>query len=140
MKFEEKFKIEFKILKKKMVSWIFNSISLNLFHTGSFIWGITFENIKYLDKPITCLEMTAKIKSVWKINEIFLCIFTYFKKSDIFTIYLNFDVKCFFGYFKSLIFKCPNHIKILPHVLGHRKPSGKPNKRKLFYHSSWNTL
>ena len=34
--------------------------------------------------------MRAKIKSVRKINEIFLCIFTYIKKSDIFSTYLNF--------------------------------------------------
>ena len=52
-------------------------ISLNLFDTGSFIWGITFHNLKYLDKPIKCLEMRAKIKSVRNINKIFLCIFTY---------------------------------------------------------------
>ena len=43
---------------------------LNLFDTGSFIWGITFHNLKYLDKPIKCLEMRANIKSVRKINEI----------------------------------------------------------------------
>ena len=34
-----------------MISWIFNSIWLNLFDTGSFIWDITFHNLKYLDKP-----------------------------------------------------------------------------------------
>ena len=48
---------------KKVISLLFNSISLNLFDTGSFIWGITFHNLKYLDKPIKCLEMRAKIKS-----------------------------------------------------------------------------
>ena len=51
-----------------------------------------------------------------------------FSKSDIFSIYLNFDEKYFFGYFKSLILKCPNHSRILPHVIGHRKPSGRFNK------------
>ena len=35
--------------------------------------------------------MRAKIKSVRKINEILLCIFTYIQKSDIFSIYLYFD-------------------------------------------------
>ena len=42
------------------------SIALNLFYTGSFIWGISFHNLKYLDKPIKCLEMRATIKSVPK--------------------------------------------------------------------------
>ena len=69
---------------KKGISWIFNSIALNLYYTGSFIWGISFHNLKYLDKPIKCLEMRAKIKSVRKFNEIFLYIFTYIQKSDIF--------------------------------------------------------
>ena len=41
---------------------------------------------------------------------------------------------------KSLIFKCTNHIRILPHFLGHRKPSSQFNKQLLLYHSSWNTL
>ena len=35
--------------------------------------------------------MKAEIKSVRKIIEIFLCIFTYILKLDIFSIYLNFD-------------------------------------------------
>ena len=62
---------------KKSMSWIFNSIWLNLFNTCSFIWGITFHNLKYLDKLIKCLERRANIKSVRKIIESFLCIFTY---------------------------------------------------------------
>ena len=78
LEFWRKIHVKIQDFEEKMVSWIFNSISLNLFHTGSFIWDITFHNLKYLDKPIKCLEMTAKIKSVWKIIEIFLCIFTYF--------------------------------------------------------------
>ena len=32
--------------------------------------------------------------------------------------------------------KCPNHIRILPHFLGHRKPSGQFNKLKLRYINS----
>ena len=120
---------------KEMISWIFNSISLTLFDTGPFIWGITFHNLKYLDKPIKCLEMRAKIKSVRKINEIFLCIFTYIWKSDIFSKYLNFDKKYFFDYFKSQISKCHIYKKFLPHVLGHRKPSGQNDKPTLrFFH------
>ena len=100
-----------KIQYKNSISWIlpkiqvkiqyfeekndFLNLLLNLFDTGSFIWGITFHNLKYLDKPIKCLEMRAKIKSVRKINEIFLCIFTYIWKPAILSPYLNFD-KIFF--------------------------------------------
>ena len=78
-----------------------------------FIWGINFHNLKYLVKPINCLEMRAKKKSVRKINKIFFCIFTYIWKSDIFSTYLNFDEKWFFGHFKSQISKCPTYIKLL---------------------------
>ena len=46
-------------------------------NTSLFIWYISLHHLTYLDKPIKCLEMRAKIKSVQKINEIFLCIFTY---------------------------------------------------------------
>ena len=41
------------------------------FNTSLFIWYISIHHVKYLDKPIKCLEMRAKIKSVRKINEIF---------------------------------------------------------------------
>ena len=133
----QKIQVNIQDFAKKSISWIFNSISLNLYHTGSFIWGITFHNLKYLDKLIKCLEMRAEIKPVRKINKIFLCIFTYIWKSDIFSTYLNFDEKWFFGHFKSQISKCPNHIRILPHVLRHRKPSGQFNKQKLLYNHSW---
>ena len=102
---------------KKAISWIFNSIALNLFFTYSFIWGISYHNLKYLDKPIKCLEMRAKWKSVRKINEIFLCIFTYIWKLDIFSTYPNFDETWFFGYFKTQISKLQSIRKILHHVL-----------------------
>ena len=36
------------------------------FHTGPFIWYISIHQVKYLDKPIKCLEMRAKVKSVRK--------------------------------------------------------------------------
>ena len=77
--FEIWWKIQVKIQDsdKKMVSWIFNSISLNLFYACSFIWDINFHNLKYLAKPIKCLKIRVKVKLVRKINEIFLCIFTY---------------------------------------------------------------
>ena len=41
-------------------------------------------NLKYLDKPIKCLQMRAKIKSVRNMNKISICIFTYIEKLDIF--------------------------------------------------------
>ena len=37
---------------------------------------------------------------------------------------------------KILVTKCPNHIRMLPQVLGHRKPSGQFNLGR----SLWNTL
>ena len=64
LNFDEKFKLKFKILQKNDFL-NFYSISLNLFDTGSFIWGIIFHNLKYLDKLINCLEMRANIRSVW---------------------------------------------------------------------------
>ena len=103
------------------------------FNTSLFIWGISFHNLKYLDKPIKCLEMRAKIKSVRKINEIFLCIFTYIWKLDIFSTYLNFDEKWFFGYFKSQISKCPIYTKILPPTLVHKKFPSQNDKLISFY-------
>ena len=120
-----------------MISWICNSIALNLFYTGSFIWGISFHNLKYLDKPIKCLEMRAKIKSVRKINEIFLCIFTYIWKLDIFSTYLNFDKKWFFGYFKSQISKCSYITSILQPVLAQGMQHGPSNKLKKKISSKW---
>ena len=98
------------------LNWIFMIHFYGIFNTSLSIWGISFHNLKYLDKPIKCLEMRAKIKSVRKINEIFLCIFTYIWKLDIFSTYLNFDKKWFFGYFKSLFIKCNTHMNILPHI------------------------
>ena len=111
-------------------SWIFylnfcqNSRNLifilnfhRFFYTSPFIWYISIHHVKYLDKPIKCLEMRAKIKSVWKIFLcIFRCIFTYMWKSDVFHI-PQFWRKRFFGYFKSLFIKCPTHINILPQIL-----------------------
>ena len=37
-----------------------------------------------------------------------------------------------FGYFKSQISKCPNHIRIWPHVLGHRETSCQFNKQNFW--------
>ena len=79
----------------------------------------------------------SKNKSVRKIKKIFLCIFNFIWKSDISSTYLNFDEKWFFGHFKSQISKCPNHIRILPHVLHHRKPSGQFHKQILLDIHSW---
>ena len=64
-------------------SWHFNFLGKNLSKWVSVQWYISIHHVKYLDKPIICLEMRAKIKSVRKINEILLCFFTYIWKSDI---------------------------------------------------------
>ena len=69
MSFDKEFKLKFKSFQKS-IAGIFNSISLNLFDTGSFILGITFHDLKYLDKPIKCLEIRAKMKSVQKFNQL----------------------------------------------------------------------
>ena len=53
------------------------------------------------DKTKKCLEMRANIKSVRKIHEIFLCIFTYIWKFDIFSTYLNFDKNDFLVILKA---------------------------------------
>ena len=71
------FKIIAKINSVQKNNQIFLLNIYGIFKTSLFIWDITFHYLKYLDKPIKCLEMRAKIKSVRKINEIFLCIFTY---------------------------------------------------------------
>ena len=98
-------------------------------------WYLAFQIIKIEDKPIKSLEMRAKIKSIRKINEIFLCIFTYIWKSDIFSTFLNFDKKYFFDYFKSQISKCIIYKKLLPHVIRHMHPSGRNDKLTLrFFH------
>ena len=79
-----------KMKKLKFYSEIYEFVNANLFS-----WYIFIHHVKYLDKLIKCLEMRAKMKSVRKINEIFLCILTYIWKFDIFSKFLNFDEKWF---------------------------------------------
>ena len=52
--------------------WRKIQVKIQDFNTGSCIWGITFHNLKYLDKP----DKMPKNESKYKINEIFFCIFT----------------------------------------------------------------
>ena len=107
------------------------SVTLNLFDTGSFIWGIAFYNLKYQDRLIKCLEIRAKIKSVWKINEIFLCN-SLISKIRIFLRQNSILMKnLFFVTLKA------NHSIILPQVLGHRKPSSQFDKLTLFIIHKW---
>ena len=131
-------------MKLNLLSWIskVNEIELIIMPryltvwTGGpllFIWCISIYQLKYLDKLIKCLELRAKIKSVQKIHEIFLCIFKYIWKLDIFSTYLNFDKKWFFCYFKSQISKCHKHIKLLTPVLYHKNPSVQNNKLLLYH-------
>ena len=63
--------------------------------------------------------MRAKIKSVWYIIEIFLCILDYICKSDIFSTYPNLDETNVFCYFKGQTSKCHIHKELLKKVLGH---------------------
>ena len=46
--------------------WIFNTNFYWFFYIILFIWYISIHHVKYLDKPIKCLEMRANIKSVRK--------------------------------------------------------------------------
>ena len=81
--------------------------------------------------------MRENIRSVRKINEIFLCIFTYIWKLDIFSTYLNFDKKWFFGYFKSQISKFSYITSILQPVLAQGMQHGPSNKQKEKISFNW---
>ena len=48
LEFWWKNQVQIQDIAKKMVSWIFNSISFNIFYIGSFIWCISLHNQKYL--------------------------------------------------------------------------------------------
>ena len=108
---------------KNQISWILNSIGLNLSYTGSFIWSISFQNLKYLDKPIKCLEMRAKIKSVRTINEIFILFSFTFKNRTWFPHSSILMKNVFFGYFKCQISKCQDLSEILPPILAVTMPT-----------------
>ena len=57
-----------KILNFKLIfSSKFNKLNfyvdlLWIFNTRAFIWYISIHHVKYMDKPIKCLEMRPKIK------------------------------------------------------------------------------
>ena len=51
--------------------------------------------------------------------------------------YLNFDEKCFFGYFKSQISKCPDLSEILPYFLVPTLPCSPSSKVILYSSSTW---
>ena len=55
--------------------------------------------------------MRANQRSVRKINEISLCIFTYISKFDTFSTYLNFDELFFVGTLKDKYQNDPNKLK-----------------------------
>ena len=92
-----KFKIKFKNFQK-MIFWILNSISFNLFERVLLFLALPSIILKYLDKLIKCLEMRANIHLYSKIGH--------------FSTHLNFDEICFFGYFKSHKSKWPKNVKI----------------------------
>ena len=56
-------------------NWIFSYF----FDTSFYLWYNSLLPVKYQNKPIKCLEMRTKIKSVQNINKIFLCIFILFE-------------------------------------------------------------
>ena len=67
---------------------------LDFFWKYSFsLWCIPLHFVKYEDSTIKCLNMRAKTKSVWWINEIFLCIFTNIWKFNFFYRYHNYLIK-----------------------------------------------
>ena len=78
--------------------------------------------------------MRAKIKSVRKINEIFLSIFTYIWKLNIFSTCLILDKKCFSVYFKSQISKWPEQSE------SHKIFSNTRNEQILLTPSNKHTL
>ena len=61
-------KVQIKDFAIQMFTWIF----LILLYTSFLICYIPLLPLKYQTKPIKCLEMRAKRKSGWSINEIFL--------------------------------------------------------------------
>ena len=74
---------KFNEIELKFKNFIFILNFYGFFYIIIFIWGITFHNLKYLDKPIKCLEMRAEIKSV-RFYEIFLVISHIFKNRTFF--------------------------------------------------------
>ena len=89
----------------------------------------------YLDFKITKKTFFVKIEvcgqNVRYCNKSWSCIFIYDWKSDILSIFLNFDEKSVFVYFKSQISKCHIYKKLLPHILRHMHPSGQNDKLML---------
>ena len=71
------------------------------FFTCLFIWYISIHHVKYLDKPIKCLEMIAKIKSVQKIYEIFFVFALIFENQTFFPNTSILTKNVFFGILKA---------------------------------------
>ena len=82
-----------------------------IYYTSPFIWYICIHHVKYLDKPIKCLEMRAKIKSVRKFSFVFSVVFSLICENRTFFTYLNFDEKYLLVYFKSQITNNRNKVK-----------------------------
>ena len=108
-----------------------HSGSLNMMQNFPYAWKLWYLAFKITKKSffvkIEVWGKNANFKIQLKIlilqnkfslvkYEIFLCIFTYIWKYDIFSTYLNFDEKWIFGHFKSQISKCPNISKMLLYV------------------------
>ena len=87
----------------------------------SLLWG---KKPFCIQDKLKCLEMRANIKSKWYFTNIFSYNWnlTFWQHSSI----LTKKVFC-------QISKCHIYKKPLPHVLGHKKPSGQNNKQTLFF-------
>ena len=94
---------------EKLINWNFLIFANNVFLFVVFPLITTMKGLK----------MGARMESFRYINVIFLCVFIYIWISDIFFTFSNENPIAFRINFKSLISKCPNHIRILPHVLCH---------------------
>ena len=82
----------------------------------------------------------SQYKISWENHWYFPMYFNSYLKIWHFSHIPQFWQKIFVGYFKSQISKCPNHMRILPHVLCYRKSSGQFNKQKLLGRSLRNTI
>ena len=107
--------------RQKSRNWIFILNFHWFFHTSPFIWYISIHLVKYLDKPIKCLEMRAKIKSARQINVENM---TFSPNSSILM------KKCFFCYFKSQISKWKHKSERLSVTRGIKDSYSLSNKQK----------
>ena len=76
-----------------------------LFKLSFFIWCIPLHPVKHEDSSIRCLGMRANIKSAWRVNKIFVYIFTHIRKLHVFPHIPQFCWKMLFWLFSKLNIK-----------------------------------